>query len=48
MRKDSIGMPQPLESPFDIDRSVSRGPDGQVEGELNKGMGYAYGVGEAI
>lgn len=41
MRKDSIGMPQPLESPFGFERVMSVGEGGRGEGEV-------YGVGEAI
>jgi hypothetical protein len=48
VRKDSISMPQPLGSPFDVDCSRTRGLDGWGEGKVNEEMGWANGVGEAI
>jgi hypothetical protein len=41
MRKDSIGMPQTLGSPFVFERS-------RFVNETGRGEGNAYGVGEAI
>lgn len=46
LRKDSIGMPRPLGSPFDMERAMSVGPHERRDGE--RGGEVRYALGEAI
>jgi hypothetical protein len=48
MKKESISMPRPLGSPFEMERSMSRAADGGSESRMHVEQGAVYGVGEAI
>ncbi|KAF2024702.1 hypothetical protein EK21DRAFT_78183 [Setomelanomma holmii] len=48
MRKDSIGMPQPLGSPFAVNMSASESAGVSRPIERGDGEGLAYSIGEAI
>ncbi|CAO2656324.1 Nn.00g051270.m01.CDS01 [Neocucurbitaria sp. VM-36] len=48
MRKDSISMPRPLDSPFGVERSTSADLDHSGRGDNDGVSGYAFGIGEAI
>ncbi|KAH7085521.1 hypothetical protein BKA63DRAFT_499767 [Paraphoma chrysanthemicola] len=48
MRKDSIGLPQPLGSPFAVDRAASEASAGVRRVEGGDGRGPPHAIGEAI
>ncbi|KAH7095175.1 hypothetical protein FB567DRAFT_21922 [Paraphoma chrysanthemicola] len=48
MRKDSIGLPQPLGSPFAVDRAASEASAGAERVDRGDGRGQSHAIGEAI
>ncbi|KAI8939497.1 hypothetical protein NX059_003268 [Plenodomus lindquistii] len=48
VRKDSIGHPKPLGSPFGLERSMSVGSAGRRPSMSKQGDGADYGIGEAM